>query len=107
MAVAIGKSSGVVRQLVMMFGVDKLDDFKRTPLMFAALGNNKASSCSTLIECGADINRQDISGLAAVHVACYHGNKAALSALLSKRAAIDVIDNLVIKPSVLTSVQCV
>ena len=97
MAVAIGKSPGVVRELVMMFGVNKLDDFKRTPLMFAALGNNKRSSCSTLIECGADVNRQDISGLTALHVACYHGNKAATNVLLNKGAIINIIDATVSK----------
>ena len=39
MAVAVGKHPGVIRNLVMMFGVDKCDEFGRTPLMFAALGN--------------------------------------------------------------------
>lgn len=92
MAVAIGKSPGVIRELVMMFGVDKLDDFKRTPLMFAALGNNKKASCSTLIDCGADINHRDIRGLTALHVACYHGNRAAANVLLNKGSLIDIID---------------
>ena len=95
MAVAIGKSSGVVRQLVMMFGVNKRDEYKRTPLMFAALGNNKSSSCSTLIDCGAEIDRQDICGLTALHVACYHGNKAAVSVLLNKGASVCKFDNTV------------
>ena len=95
MAVAIGKSSGVVRQLVMMFGVNKRDEYKRTPLMFAALGNNKSSSCSTLIECGAEVDRQDICGLTALHVACYHGNKAAAGVLLSKGASVCKFDNTV------------
>lgn len=39
MAVAIGKHPGVIRNLVMMFGVDKCDDYNRTPLMFAAKEN--------------------------------------------------------------------
>ncbi len=39
MGVAIGKSAGVIRSLVMMFGVDKRDEQGRTPLMFAALAN--------------------------------------------------------------------
>lgn len=95
MAVAIGKSSGVVRQLVMMFGVNKRDEYNRTPLMFAALGNNKSSSCGTLIECGAEVDRQDICGLTALHVACYHGNKSAASVLLSKRASVCIFDNTV------------
>ncbi len=95
MAVAIGKSSGVVRQLVMMFGVNKRDEYNRTPLMFAALGNNKSSSCSTLIDCGAEIDRQDICGLTALHVACYHGNKAAASVLLNRKASVCVFDNTV------------
>ena len=95
MAVAIGKSSGVVRQLVMMFGVNKRDEYNRTPLMFAALGNNKSSSCSTLIECGAEVDRQDICGLTALHVACYHGNKSAASVLLNKGASVCIFDNTV------------
>ena len=95
MAVAIGKSSGVVRQLVMMFGVNKRDEYNRTPLMFAALGNNKSSSCSTLIDCGAEVDRQDICGLTALHVACYHGNKAAASVLLNRKASVCIFDNTV------------
>lgn len=95
MAVAIGKSPGVVRQLVMMFGVNKRDEYNRTPLMFAALGNNKNSSCKTLIECGAEPDRQDICGLTALHVACYHGNKAAASVLLGKQASVCLFDNTV------------
>lgn len=98
MAVAIGKSSGVVRQLVMMFGVNKRDEYNRTPLMFAALGNNKSSSCSTLIDCGAEVDRQDICGLTALHVACYHGNKAAASVLLHRKASVCVFDNTVSSP---------
>lgn len=94
MAVAIGKSPGVIRQLVMMFGVNKRDEYKRTPLMFAALGN-RSSSCSTLIECGAEIDRQDICGLTALHVACYHGNKAATNILLRKGASVCLFDNTV------------
>ena len=95
MAVAVGKSPGVVRQLVMMFGVNKRDEYNRTPLMFAALGNNKNSSCGTLIECGAETDRQDICGLTALHVACYHGNKAAASVLLSKHASVCLFDKTV------------
>lgn len=95
MAVAVGKSPGVVRQLVMMFGVNKRDEYNRTPLMFAALGNNKNSSCRTLIECGAEADRQDICGLTALHVACYHGNKAAASVLLGKQASVCLFDNTV------------
>ncbi len=76
----------------MMFGANKEDDHKRTPLMFAALGNNKKSSINTLVECRADVNRQDISGLTALHVACYHGNKTAAKVLLSKGAIIDILD---------------
>ncbi len=52
MAVAIGKSPGVIRNLVMMFGVDKQDEQGRTPLMFAVLANKvsaynwlKSASC--------------------------------------------------------------
>ncbi len=90
-AVAIGRSPGVIRELVMMFGANKEDEFKRTPLMFAALGN-KRSSISTLIECRADVNRQDSSGLTALHVACYHGNKTAVLVLLSKGASVDILD---------------
>lgn len=91
-AVAVGKRPGVIRELVMMFGANKEDDFKRTPLMFAALGNNKRSSINTLIECCADVNRQDVSGLTALHVACYHGNRTAVNVLLSKGASTNILD---------------
>jgi len=95
MAAAIGKSSGVIRELVMMFGVNKLDNSHRTPLMFAALGNNKNSSCSTLLRCSADVNLQDVNGLTALHVACYHGNKSAARILLSNGASIAIKDHIV------------
>ena len=95
MAAAIGKSPGVIRELVMMFGVNKLDTSSRTPLMFAALGNNKSSSCATLLRCSAEVDLQDISGLTALHVACYHGNKSAASILLSNKASIATRDKLV------------
>ena len=54
----------------MIFGVNQLDDSNRTPLMFAALGNNRRSSCSTLIDCGvkSNVNLKDIYGLTALHV---------------------------------------
>ena len=95
MAAAIGKSPGVIRELIMMFGVNKLDNNNRTPLMFAALGNNKGSSCTTLLKCMAEVNRQDASGLTALHVACYHGNRSAASILLSNKASIAIRDNTV------------
>ena len=44
MAVAIGKHPGVIKNLVMMFGVDKCDDYNRTPLMFAVKGNKVPST---------------------------------------------------------------
>ena len=81
-----------MRELVMMFGVNQLDDSNRTPLMFAALGNNRRSSCSTLIDCGANVNLQDIYGLTALHVACYHGNKSAANVLLSRGAVLEMLD---------------
>ena len=95
MAGAIGKAPAVIKQLVMMFGVNQLDDQQRTPLMFAALGNNKDSSCNTLIACAADVDMQDASGLTALHVSCYHGNKSAAAALLANKANIAIRDNLV------------
>ena len=95
MAAAIGKSPGVIRELIMMFGVNKMDNHNRTPLMFAALGNNKESSCRTLINCSADVDLQDTSGLTALHVACYHGSKSAASVLLSSGASIGISDNMV------------
>jgi hypothetical protein len=93
MAVAIGKSPGVIKNLVMMFGVDQTDDHGRTPLMFASLGNKRAS-CSTLIDCGAVPDKQDDSGLTALHVACYHGAKEATRVLLAKKASVAITDKM-------------
>ena len=93
MAAAIGKRPGVIRELVMMFGVNKLDNSCRTPLMFAALGNNKGSTCSSLLKCSADVNAQDVSGLTALHVACYHGNVSAAGILIANQASVASKDN--------------
>lgn len=49
MAVAIGKQPGVIRHLIMMFGVDKCDEYNRTPLMFAALGNKVCDKYKTSV----------------------------------------------------------
>ena len=57
--------------------------------------HTQRSSCTALVDCGADVNRQDSSGLTALHVACYHGNKEATNVLLSKRAAVDIRDKMV------------
>ena len=93
MAAAMGNRPGVLRELIMMFGVNKLDNSRRTPLMFAALGNNKGSTCSTLLKCSADVDSQDTSGLTALHVACYHGNVSAAGTLLTYHASVDIRDN--------------
>ena len=57
--------------------------------------HTQRSSCITLIECGADVNHCDSTGLTALHVACYHGNREVLGALLSKKASVDIKDKLV------------
>ena len=53
------------------------------------------SSVSALVDCGAEVNHRDSSGLTAIHVACYHGNKRALTALLNKQASVIITDKLV------------
>lgn len=113
MAAATGKRSGVLKNLIMMFGVDAQDECGRTPLMFAALGNKVRCSvpqyacsvatlpcpqrtcCSTILECSAEVDNQDHSGLTALHVACYHGSKDALGVLLAKHASLTIFDRMV------------
>ena len=53
------------------------------------------ASCSTLIDCGADLNASDASGLTALHVACYHGAREAARVLLSKKASVTKTDKMV------------
>ena len=50
---------------------------------------------STLIDCGAVVDKQDDSGLTALHVACYHGAKEATRVLLSKKASVATTDKMV------------
>ena len=64
------------------------------------------SSCIALIDCGADVNRQDSSGLTALHVACYHGNREATNVLLSKRAAVDIRDKMVCARILINEPNC-
>jgi len=92
MASCLGKSPGVLRELIMMFGVDKRDNRDRTPLMFAALGNNKSSCCLTLLKSNANVDLQDDNGFTALHIACYNGNKSAVSALLTNKASLSLED---------------
>lgn len=40
------------------------------------------------------MNKRESSGLTALHVACYHGNKEALSVLIRK-ASIEISDEMV------------
>ena len=77
----------------MMFGVDKTDSESRTPLMFAALNNNKNSCCLTLLKANARVHLKDDDGFTALHIACYNGNRSALSVLLSYKASISAEDN--------------
>ena len=53
------------------------------------------ASCSTLIDCGANCDVQDKSGLTALHVACYHGAKEATRVLLNKKASVVTVDRMV------------
>ena len=55
----------------------------------------KRASCSTLVECGAVCDKQDNSGLTALHVACYHGAKEATRVLLAKKASVATADKMV------------
>ena len=52
--------------------------------------------CRVLIKCGAVIDKREISGLTAVHIACYHGSNDALKVLLSKGANTTVVDRMVL-----------
>ncbi len=93
MAASVGKSPGVMRELMMMFGVDKRDHKNRTPLMFAALSNNKNSCCMTLLKTNAKVHLKDDNGFTALHIACYNGNRSALTVLLSYKANVAAEDN--------------
>ena len=64
------------------------------------------SSCIALIDCGADVNRQDSSGLTALHVACYHGNREATNVLLSIRADVDIRDKMVCARILINEPNC-
>ena len=92
MASCLGKSPGVLRELIMMFGVDKRDNKDRTPLMFAALGNIKNSCCLTLIKSNATVDLQDDNDFTALHIACCNGNKSAVNVLLANKASLSLED---------------
>ena len=95
MAASVGKSPGVLKELIAMFGVDKRDSKNRTPLMFSALNIYRANCCMSLLKANAKTQLQDDNGFTAVHIACYNGNRSALNALLSYKASLFKSDNLV------------
>jgi ankyrin repeat protein len=55
-----------VKELLMEVGIDALDSYKRTPLIWAS-SYNSTSLLKWLIDNGANINHQDRYGFSALH----------------------------------------
>ncbi|XP_065196960.1 uncharacterized protein LOC135828437 [Sycon ciliatum] len=74
-----------LKKLVQQYGVDICDEDQRTPLMYAAMGDSR-KACQVLLQLGADVDKVDTCGLAAVHWAAYTDKPQALQALLKHGA---------------------
>ncbi len=68
------------------------DDFGRTPLIQAVLSRHR-EVFSYLLSQGADVNRLDKEGMAALHLACYMGLDLWVEQLLQKGADADAQNN--------------
>ena len=66
-----------------------------TLLPESSLYSCQRAMCSTLIECGANVDLCDSYGITAAQVACYHGHKEPLSVLFSNRATVNIMDRMV------------
>jgi uncharacterized protein len=67
------------------------DDWKRTPLIWAALGGlNGAEVVQTLLDAGADINAQNNQGMTALMEAALRDDTEIVKVLLKNRANADL-----------------
>jgi ankyrin repeat protein len=80
-----------VRALVAEHGLDQLDNFGRTPLMFAVIAN-RGKVCRFLLKSGANVNARDDNGNSALLWAACRGCRDAARVLLADGADIEAAD---------------
>eukprot|EP00117_Sycon_ciliatum_P010996 scpid10003/ scgid12652/ Inversin len=82
-ACGLGKEAGMLRNLVLMFGIEHCDRQQHTPLMFAIL-SDKPACITCLLECAAEPTKYDGDGYTALHHATRLGHYRSAATILSK-----------------------
>ncbi|KAL9117500.1 MAG: hypothetical protein Q9187_005963 [Circinaria calcarea] len=83
--------NGSINKVKRFFYLNKIDNRKKTALIWAAEGGHEAI-IQLLLEKGADVDAKDENGHTALHEAAFKGNKAVIRLLLEKGADIKVKD---------------
>ncbi|WP_312076438.1 ankyrin repeat domain-containing protein [Chryseobacterium sp.] len=85
------KQNDIVKSFLNENGIDKKDEFGRTPLMNASFSNN-TELISWLLENGAEVNAKDNKGYTALHFAAQEAHDDSVNILLNNNAEINAQD---------------
>ena len=80
-----------VKRLLMEVGIDELDSYQRTSLIWASFYNN-TDLLKWLIDNGANINHQDRNGFSALHLIGKRQNYEVAVILTNKKADLELKD---------------
>lgn len=81
-----------VKNLLLELGIDVLDSYQRTSLIWASIYNN-TELLNWLIDEGANINHQDRTGVSALHFTCKEQNYDSAVILVNKKSNLELKDD--------------
>jgi ankyrin repeat protein len=81
-----------VKSLLMEVGIDALDSYQRTSLIWASIFNN-TELLNWLIDNGANINHQDRNGFSALHFIGQEQNYDSAVILINRKAELELKDS--------------
>ena len=74
------------------FNVNASNQFKRSPLYYAAKTEDHADLVSYLISLGADVNARDVMGVSPLAATCWHDNADVASCIVDSGADVNILD---------------